>query len=373
MTRRKVLAALIMASMLVSCMNTIPPTRPGREIPGPGGPDLGFGQGDSGVYDLNGMEQSFRPAVLSAPFVRGLSPRVRWRTVEPAEGRYDWSYLDEVFQIAARYNKKIILRVHPGLSTPEWVYQAGAQRLQSPGRPASMPAPWDPIYLAKWTNFVRVLGNRYGSNPALYAVAAAGPTMGSVEFHLLGPKQEWERVGYTPTKVLNAWKTCIDAFAAAFPNKAIALNITFQILGDQELPQQIINYGLNSYGRRVILQGNWLSADTPPQRLQVMRQLSRQTTVGFQMLGTSGRIGNLRKAIENGLAGGASYLEIYQSDLIKPSFRGDIEYAARQLQIPPDQRQVSFSPGTSRYVPPRGHTEEFPRRFPGEPRRRRGF
>jgi len=310
-----------------------------------------YGQADAsghGVYDLNGMEEDFRPAVLEAPIIRGLSPRVKWSTVEPAEGRYNWSYLDGVFQLAAKYNKKIILRVHPGVFTPEWVYQAGAQRLQQPGRSVSMPAPWDPVYLTKWTNFVKVLGSHYGSHPSLYIVAVAGPTMGSVEFHLLGPKPAWERAGYTPAKVLDAWKACIDAFAQAFPNKAVALNITFQILGNQELPRQIISYGLDTYGRRVFLQGNWLSVDTPAQRLSIMRDYSKKTTVGFQMLGTSERMKGLRKAIENALVGGASYLEIYQSDLIKAKFKADIQYAASQLQIPADQRKAGLSPETFR-------------------------
>jgi hypothetical protein len=306
-----------------------------------------FGQTDSsghGVYVLNSMEEAFKSGFLSSSTIRGISPRIKWSTVEPSEGRYNWSYLDSVFQDATRSNKTVILRVHPGTSSPEWVYQAGAKRLKRPGFPGSMPAPWDPIYLTKWTNFVKVLGQRYGGNSSLYIVGIAGPTMGSIEFHLLGPKAEWERAGYTPAKVLDAWKTCIDAFAQAFPNKAIALNITFQILGDRQLPEQIVEYGLNTYKNRVFIQGNWLSVDTPPGRLNVMRQFSARTTVGFQMLGTSERMKGLRKAIDNGLAGGASYLEIYASDFAKSQFREDIQYAATQLQTPLNQRKLDLSP-----------------------------
>lgn len=343
-----------------------------------------------GVYVLNKMEEPFKPIGLNSPYVRGISPRVKWWTVEPVEGHYVWNYLDEVFQTAAQYNKKVILRVHPGVFTPEWVYEAGAQRVQRPegmgrfplkrgrssnftgkdrslnkeqgipdeGQPAldvspSLPVPWDPVYLAKWINFIDNLGRRYHSNSNLYAVAVAGPTVTSVEFHLRGKERDWESFGYTPTKLQDAWKQCIDAYARAFPNKPIVLNITFQILGNRELPQQIIEYGLRTYKDRLFIQGNWLSANTPLERLNVMRQFSNQTTVGFQMLGTANRVGNLRKAIENGLAGGASYLEIYEFDVINPEFREDIQFAASQLQaasakiIRPDQKgimEVSPSP-----------------------------
>ncbi len=334
---------------------------------GPGGSDVST-EGH-GVYVLNKMEEPFNPIGLNSSYVRGISPRVKWRTIEPVEGQYIWSYLDEVFQTAAQYNKKVILRVHPGVFTPEWVYQAGAQRVQRPGgmrrsprkgrlssnpdrretsidneqgipdggspvqdSPPSLPIPWDPVYLAKWTNFIDNLGKRYRANPNLYAIAIAGPTVTSVEFHLRGKERDWESFGYTPAKLLDAWKQCIDAYARAFPNKAIVLNIAFQILGNRELPQQIIDYGLRTYKNRLFIQGNWLSANTSPERLNIMLQFSKQTTVGFQMLGTANRVGNLRKAIENGLAGGASYLEIYEFDVVNPEFREDIQFAATQLQ-----------------------------------------
>ena len=329
----------------------------------------GISSEGQGVYVLNKMEEPFNPTGLNSPYVRGISPRVKWRTIEPVEGHYVWSYLDEVFQTAAQYNKKVILRVHPGVFTPEWVYQAGAQRVQRPdgmgrsprkrrfssnpdrretsidneqgipdGEPPvqdnlpSLPVPWDPVYLAKWTNFIDNLGKRYRVNPNLYAVAIAGPTVTSVEFHLRGKESDWESFGYTPAKLLDAWKQCIDAYARAFPDKAIVLNITFQILGNRELPQQIIDYGLRTYKSRLFIQGNWLSATTSHERLNIMQQFSKQTTVGFQMLGTANRVGNLRKAIENGLAGGASYLEIYEFDVVNPEFRKDIQFAATQLQ-----------------------------------------
>jgi hypothetical protein len=70
-----------------------------------------------------------------------------------------------------------------------------------------------------------------------------------------------------------------------------------------------------------------------------------QATVGFQMLGTSKRtgMGDFHKAIENGLGGGASYLEIYEFDVVNPQFSEDIQFAATQLQTLPDQRTPNFS------------------------------
>ncbi|MCI0528618.1 MAG: SBBP repeat-containing protein, partial [Nitrospira sp.] len=80
-----------------------------------------------------------------------------------------------------------------------------------------------------------------------------------------------------------------------------------------------------------------------------MLPYSLQTTVGYQMLGVAARVGNLRTAINNGLEGGASYLEIYESDITDPNSREDIAYANTQLQVPLDQRDFCFLPEASQF------------------------
>jgi len=330
-----------------------------------------YGQASSsnyGVYDLNSVDSPFSQIALDAPYIVGLSPRVGWGTVEPSEGQYDWSFLDGVFQTAIQHNKRVYLRVHPGVFTPDWVYQAGAKKVTGSslglikGAFNTFPVPWDSVFLTKWKALVVALGNRYNSNPALYIVGVAGPTYESIEFYLPSTETAWQKFGYTPNNLFNAWKQCIDAYAQAFPSKNIALNIETAILGNQQLPQQIVNYGLNTYKSRVFVQGDWLSSDTTENVLDAMFGLTPQTTVGFQMVGTSVVMGSLSTAINNGLEGGASYLEIYEYDINNLSNSALLQSATTQLQIPPDQRDANSLAGASlsqevnRYKDPEGKT-----------------
>src|SRR5437879_4806814 len=62
---------------------------------------------------------------LRDPLVYGVSWKFRWSTLEPAEGQFDWSLVDQAVDVAARAGKKSILRVYSGLTTPDWVYEAG--------------------------------------------------------------------------------------------------------------------------------------------------------------------------------------------------------------------------------------------------------
>ena len=146
-----------------------------------------------GVYVINGVhlftkhgvsQYQIDPSMLANQSVDGISLRVSWNDVEPSDGTFMWTTLDSLVAQAASANKVVVIRVMPGWETPAWLFSEGAQAFsfiwdQSIWGPAlctpvSIPVPWDPIYLSKWTALIRAMGAHYDGNPAIAAVKIAG-------------------------------------------------------------------------------------------------------------------------------------------------------------------------------------------------------
>ena len=188
------------------------------------------------------------------PAVDGVYLRDDWSSIEPAEGTYDWSYLDSQVAIADAAHKKIEIAVKAGTSVPNWVYADGAQQFHTITlenaqgafcKPAVVPVPWDPVFLAKWTSFINAFGAHYANNPNVVTVKLTGidittdetvAPQDTGEVQTKGDKgrgaetcqtnndvSEWISDGYTGQKVLTAWKTIASAYATAFPRQYLGI------------------------------------------------------------------------------------------------------------------------------------------------------
>jgi Beta-galactosidase len=98
-------------------------------------PEKAFSQVPQGVFCLLGAGQGtgHDSFVYSDPDVDGIGMRQHWGDLEPTEGVYDWSYLDNVTARAAAAGKAVLLRVGTGGgdmalggSCPTWVMDAVA-------------------------------------------------------------------------------------------------------------------------------------------------------------------------------------------------------------------------------------------------------
>lgn len=286
-----------------------------------------------GIYSLmKGMEE-VNESVISLPYVSGVSIRASWNALEPEEGKYKWEYIDRALEKAKKTKKKVMLRVLPGVYSPEWIYKAGVASITlkdtntyhgTYGELRRVPIPWDDTYIKKWARFIKALGARYNLNETLLLVHIAGPTVFSAEMHLpkRGEGRELiEASGYSVKKITKAWESVIDDYLNAFPSKSFALNIALPIENDGTM-DLIIGYGQEKLREKLYIQGNWLSARTnvtfyPYKKILELHQKDK-AEIGFQMLATATnkkRMGPLDKAIQTGLDAGACYFEIYESDL----------------------------------------------------------
>jgi len=67
---------------------------------------------------------------LTNPYVQGIALRTHWDRVEPHEhtnpNDFYWDYLDQGVALAAAHGKKVSIYVGAGVTTPQWVFDAGS-------------------------------------------------------------------------------------------------------------------------------------------------------------------------------------------------------------------------------------------------------
>jgi hypothetical protein len=110
--------------------------------------------------------------------------RLAWAFLEPEEGKFDWSYIDDIvdkyvpmgFGISFRISCKETGNVNEAVpteingiryATPYWVVKAGAKGIDRPqyGSPSWTPDWNDPVYLKNLDNFHKAFAAKYDGKP----------------------------------------------------------------------------------------------------------------------------------------------------------------------------------------------------------------
>lgn len=180
-------------------------------------------------------------ALLAQPSVDGVIYYIGVARVMPSEGVFDWAPVDAVFAACRAANKPVKLALLGGRWVPDWFYAKGARRfswnLSTPyvdagTTNASACVPWDPVYLAAMESAVTAAAERYGRDPLLKAVQITGPAMANgLEMNLNLSREQAERIGYEPEKLVAAWLRMTRHYAAAFPDKNLSLALHNMIAG----------------------------------------------------------------------------------------------------------------------------------------------
>lgn len=305
---------------------------------------------------------------LDNPFISGVALQIRWRDLEPVQGKPDWSKLDQLFAAAQSSKKWVQLLLFPGFFSPAWALE-GAQTAVFPlqygpgkGTLEKLPMPWDRVYLNHWFDFLKLVSDRYGKSPAFRLIAADGPTSVSAEFTLPGKPEAvetWLRSGYTPRKYLDAWQKTFQVFAADFPNQYVSLSLgTGLNINDRgrrdgaarkPTKQAVIDEGISVLGRRFVFQssnldGNAVQTVGAPGGTALVISYNGRIVTGFQLRtscernsGDMGAEGDpplaLRRSIDKGMAPNSSgrhinYLEIYAPDVLADDLQPTLRYGA---------------------------------------------
>ena len=237
---------------------------------------------------LHAYLQNLYAGLLADPAISGIAFGAHWDQTQPSSGTaassFDWSYLDDAFTAAAAAHKTVQLIMTPGVDTPAWLMAqlpscdplfskgsapANCGKVTFAGFPEqqradsnAMPLPWNTVYQQAWTAFLTSLNARYGSNPALVAVAITGPILASDEMILptsvnttaaqpsgWAPDDMWAALiqNAFPTNAayqksdqvfIDAWKQAIDAAESVFTGLTLFLG--------PDAGQDFPTYGLTS-------------------------------------------------------------------------------------------------------------------------------
>jgi len=304
---------------------------------------------------------------LNDPFISGVALQIRWRDLEPVQGKPDWTKLDQLFAAAESSKKWVQLLIFPGFFSPPWAMEGAQTEMfaiqYGPGKGGveRLPLPWDRVYLDHWFAFLKQLSDKYGKSPAFRVVAAAGPTSVSAEFTLPGTPediQKWRNVGYTPSKYIEAWQKVFQVYASDFPNQYVSLSLGFGLNIDEQgkrdprerkpTKEAIIDEGIAILGRRLALQNSNLDGnperDRGPHGVPLVISYNGRIITGFQLrtscIRNSGNMGAegdpplaLRKSIDrgmepNGAGHRVNYLEIYEPDVLADEMQPVLRYGA---------------------------------------------
>ncbi|MBQ7574344.1 MAG: DUF4832 domain-containing protein [Clostridia bacterium] len=103
--------------------------------------------------------------------------RFSWADIEPSEGNYNWSLIDNEISYWKQRGKGFAFGVmcansasYVNYITPKWVFDAGAQYTQSTlanGTVQYTPVWNDEVFLSKLTEFVKALAKRYDGNDSI--------------------------------------------------------------------------------------------------------------------------------------------------------------------------------------------------------------
>jgi hypothetical protein len=191
------------------------------------------------------------------PNVNGVRLRECWNVIEPQDGIYNWTTIDQALSLGNQYGKKVGISISAGFYTPQWVYDSGATKYDLvDGSGNTMPLPWEAAFQNKWLAFISAFGARYDGNPALAYVCPTGFMQVTVMYFASTTLDETNLTalailaGYSSLSdaYVPAAETIIAAFTAALPTTAVVLNpVQPFTTGGQDAVNAIRNFGFEMY------------------------------------------------------------------------------------------------------------------------------
>lgn len=146
---------------------------------------------------------------LDDPAIKGVNKRYFWRTLEPQEGRYDFSSIEKDLDYLAAHDKQLIVflmdmsyseksALPPYLSEYELHIDSGG----------FSPVRWHPVVIERFVALGKALGERFDSHPNFEGLAIQESALEITE---AGYKQ----FGYTPEKYRDALITILTGLQDA--------------------------------------------------------------------------------------------------------------------------------------------------------------
>ena len=197
---------------------------------------------------------------VAHPLSKGVLLRTNWSLIEPNQGEFDWTDLDEqIAEIEANLGDKVefhfSLSISAGLggdvnnpAFPLWLLNppngdVGVETMpvNFRGTTSELPLMWDAYFQERLSILASELSNRFSNDNRLKLVYIPQATANGVEGHFNGTNTETLILnGFDEDLWVGAVKETALVFAAAFPNLPIAIEV-HELLDSHEIPMRILN------------------------------------------------------------------------------------------------------------------------------------
>jgi hypothetical protein len=309
-------------------------------------PELGF---FAIVPTEKANQTDFVDSLLTNERTSGISVTFPWRTLEPAEEKFDWSALDSLLSLCQKHNKSLIVRVStcgvgsgaeengkPYSDTPQWVYENGAKSVKyidKYNKAQLMPIWWDQTYLAAFSNFINEMGSRYDKNSLIQSVGITGggyqggTSVLPTDLEGKGDKTASNESGFTTAaqideylrkqqgmnqkQIVDHWKYVADIFPQAFPNTRLnfAINPTTPNRAGEDALDEISDYLVFRYGQHVyVTRQNLKNGKHGFDDYRVLLKFRPDTYAGISLL-PSVNAEDLTRISKTALDDGISFIE----------------------------------------------------------------
>lgn len=182
-------------------------------------------QGQPGFFILGQVGIPFPVSNYSKPFVEGATIRIKWQTIEPSYGLFDWNFLDSEIANAQSAGKKISLAI---IGKPDWLENAGVPMYdyvdnypasQTYGDTLQSPITWSDQYVSKLSGMIQALGVKYANNSTIsYINAVSGRMNNNLPSEVADGTNFWVATNYHRDTLVSKMNQVLDVYMSAFPN-----------------------------------------------------------------------------------------------------------------------------------------------------------
>jgi hypothetical protein len=260
---------------------------------------------------------------LGVTGVDGMAIVLDWATIEPSPNTFVFDTLDAQLAQAQAHHLAIELAIRAGKSVPAWAAGPSPLRLayaphRGEGRcqEASVPPPWESSYQSAFAAMLAGTANYLRSkhaSPAVVKLTGLNATTEELRLPAEGPEETsgcpgggtddvavWQRAGYTPTRIEQAFDQLAASFARAFPDTPVVVALipqapfpplddrgqlvrgrAKQTLGDSVLAA-MVSSGARRLSGRFILQHDFLVTDKPAEQTVMTLARAHDLPVAWQ-------------------------------------------------------------------------------------------
>lgn len=302
-------------------------------------------QGFQGIYQFTGQANVKN---ANSPAIAGANLEWSWADIEPTEGHYNWTKVDQDINVWTSKGKAVILRFATGGQikwsgsvegsyTPPWVFDTYGVPRVTEINGTVFPVYWNPLYLQKLSDFVKAAAARYDNNPYVAAVQIGIGQGGETEPdgaasnnpHQL---QLWQQYGYTNALWWQTVQEIVGIYTAAWNHTPLVLMVTSTFLQDHDKYYTRTLVEKYAVSQGLLLQINSLDDSMPTSLLNGMGLYTTTIEEQKQSALDSGypALHDVKHAIELG----ARYVLVFASDLASPANADALAYAQQYTAAP---------------------------------------